>query len=83
MKKNIRHSNTEKKSEEKNDESELLRKLSDVEALYETHEEPYVRSDGNIVISLSSELKNKRRTHQSLANVVKLMMSKDKRRNRR
>ena len=72
-----------KKSDEKNEEAELLQKLSDVVALYETHEAPYVRSDGDIIISLSSELKRNRRTHQSLADAVKLMMSQDKISNRR
>ena len=71
------------KSGENNDEIELLQKLSDVVALYETHEEPYVRIDGDIIISLSSELKRNRRTNQSLADAVKLMMSQDKRSNRR
>ena len=72
-----------KKSGEKNEEAELLQKLSDVVALYETHEEPYIRSDGDIIISLCSELKRNRRTHQSLADAVKLMMSQDKISNRR
>ena len=72
-----------KKYEEKNAESELLQKLSDIVALYETHEEPYVRSDGDIIIPLSVEQKKNRRTRESLANAVKLMMSQDKRRNRR
>ena len=72
-----------KKSGENNDESELLQKLSDLVALYETYEEPYIRSDGDIIISLSSKLKRNRRAQQSLADAVKLMMSNDKRRNRR
>ena len=72
-----------KKSGEKNDDSELLQKLSDVVALYETHEEPYIRSDGDIIISLSPELKRNRRANQTLTDAVKLMMSNDKTRNRR
>ena len=69
-----------KQSKEKNDELELVQKLSHVVALYETYEAPYIRSDGDIIISLNSELKRNRRTHQSLADAVKLMMSKDERR---
>ena len=72
-----------KKSEEKNDESELLQRLSEIVALYETHEAPYIRGDGDIVISLISELKRDRRTHQSLAYAIKVMMSKDERKNHR
>ena len=72
-----------KQSEEKNDELELLRRLSDVVALYETYEAPYVRSDGDIIISLNSELKRNKRAQQRLADAVKLMMSNDKRRRQR
>ena len=50
-----------KKSGENNDELELPQKLSDLVALNETYEEPHIRSDGDIIISLSSELKRHRR----------------------
>ena len=59
-------------------EAELLQKLRELVSEYHDYEAPRIRSDGDIIISLNSDLKRNRQAFQSLADAVQLMMDRDK-----
>ena len=59
-------------------EVELLQKLKELVSEYKDYEAPRIRSDGDIIISLNSDLKRNRQAFQSLADAVQLMMDRDK-----
>ncbi len=59
-------------------EFELLQKLTEIVTEYHDYEAPRIRSDGDIIISLNSDLKRNRQAFQSLADAVQLMMDRDK-----
>jgi pyridoxine/pyridoxamine 5'-phosphate oxidase len=59
-------------------EVELLRKLTELVSEYQDYEAPRIRSDGDIIICLNSDLKRNRQAFQSLADAVQLMMERDK-----
>ena len=65
-------------SETKKTEVELLQKLTELVTEYHDYEAPRIRSDGDIIISLNSDLKRNRQAFQSLADAVKLMLHRDK-----
>jgi hypothetical protein len=59
-------------------EAELLQKLTELVSEYPDYEAPRIRSDGDIIISLNSDLKRNRQALHSLADAVRLMMDGDK-----
>ena len=59
-------------------EVELLQKLTELVTKYHDYEAPRIRSDGDIIISLNSDLKRNRQAFQSLADAVQLMIERDK-----
>ena len=59
-------------------EAELLQKLTELVSEYNDYGAPRIRSDGDIIISLNSDLKRNRQAFQSLADAVQLMMDRDK-----
>ncbi len=59
-------------------EVELLQELTMLVDEYQDYDSPRVRSDGDIIIPLNSDLKRNRRALQSLADAVKFMMDRDK-----
>ena len=65
-------------SEPIKNEVELLQKLKELVSEYKDYEAPRIRSDGDIIISLNSDLKRNRKAFQSLADAVQLMMDRDK-----
>ena len=69
--------------EKKNQEKELLEKLTAIVSEYTDYEVPRMRSDGDIVISLDSDLKKNRQAFQSLADAVQLIMNSDKPKSKR
>ena len=65
-------------SEPKKTEVELLQKLTELVTEYHDYEAPCIRSDGDIIISLNSDLKRNRQAFQSLVDAVQLMLDRDK-----
>jgi len=59
-------------------EAELLQKLRELVSEYHDYEAPRIRSDGDIIVSLNSDLKRNRQALLSLADAVQLMMDRDK-----
>lgn len=59
-------------------EAELLQKLTELVSEYHDYEAPRIRSDGDIIVSLNSDLKRNRQALHSLADAVQLMMDRDK-----
>ena len=55
-------------------QAQLLKDLKEIVSKYPDYETPFIRSDGDIVITLKKAIKKKRQTTQSLSEAVKLMM---------
>ena len=53
----------------------LLKELKEFVSKYPEYDTPFVRSDGDIIITLKKSVKKKRKTTQSLAEAVKFMMN--------
>ena len=77
-KKNTVLNSNSTESEKIKAEVELLQKLTELVTKYKDYEAPRIRSDGDIIISLNSDLKKNRQAFQSLADAVQLMMDRDK-----
>ena len=54
---------------------QLLKELKEYVSKYSDYETPFIRSDGDIIITLKKSVKKKRQTTQSLAEAVKFMMN--------
>ena len=54
---------------------QLLKELKEFVSKYPDYDTPFVRSDGDIIITLKKAIKKKRQTTQSLAEAVKFMMN--------
>ena len=77
-KNNIEQNSNTTQSEKIKTELKLLQKLTELVTEYEGYDAPRIRSDGDIIISLNSDLKRNRQAFQSLADAVQLMMYRDK-----
>ena len=58
-----------------NVQAQLLKELKEFVSKYPDYDTPFVRSDGDIIITLKKSVKKKRKTTQSLAEAVKFMMN--------
>ena len=56
-------------------QAQLLKELKEIVSKYSDYETPFIRSDGDIIITLEKAIKKKRQTTQSLSEAVKLMMN--------
>ena len=56
-------------------QAQLLTELKEFVSKYPDYDTPFVRSDGDIIITLKKSVKKKRKTTQSLAEAVKFMMN--------
>ena len=56
-------------------QAQLLKELKEFVSKYSDYETPFIRSDGDIIITLKKSVKKKRQTTQSLAEAVKFMMN--------
>ena len=56
-------------------QEQLLEELKEFVSKYSDYEAPFIRSDGDIIITLKKSVKKKRQTTQSLAEAIKLMMN--------
>ena len=54
---------------------QLLKELKEFISKYPDYDTPFLRSDGDIIITLKKSVKKKRKTTQSLAEAVKFMMN--------
>jgi len=55
-------------------QAQLLKELKEIVSKYSDYESPFIRSDGDIIITLKKAIKKKRQTTQSLSEAVKFMM---------
>ena len=55
-------------------QTQLLKELKKIVSKYSDYETPFIRSDGDIIITLNKAIKKKRQTTQSLSEAVKFMM---------
>ena len=62
-------------TEEVKSESELLRQLEVLLSDFPDYESPYLRSDGDIIISLTPDIKQKRKMTNNLTDAIKKMMN--------
>ena len=53
---------------------ELLKRVTELVSSYPGYAPPYLRSDGDIIITLDPNIKRKRKTTQNLTDAIKLMM---------
>ena len=56
-------------------QAQLLKELKEIVSKYSDYESPFIRSDGDIIITLKKAIKKKRQTTQSLSEAVKIMMN--------
>ena len=56
-------------------QAQLVEELKEFVSKYPDYETPFIRSDGDIIITLKKSVKKKRQTTQSLAEAIKLMMN--------
>ncbi len=56
-------------------QAQLLKELKEFVSKYPDYDTPFVRSNGDIIITLKKSVKKKRKTTQSLAEAVKFMMN--------
>ena len=56
-------------------QAQLLKELKEIVSKYSDYETPFIRSDGDIIITLEKAIKKKRQTTQSLSEAVKIMMN--------
>ena len=54
---------------------ELFQKITELASGYPDYNSPYLRSDGDIIITLNPHIKRKRQTTQNLTDAIKLMMN--------
>ena len=59
-------------------QAQLLKELKEIVSKYSDYETPFIRSDGDIIITLKKAIKKKRQTTQSLSEAVKFMMNEAK-----
>ena len=59
-------------------QAQLLKELKEIVSKYSDYETPFIRSDGDIIITLKKAIKKKRQTTQSLSEAVKFMMDEAK-----
>ena len=64
-----------KVAEEVKSESELLRQLQVLLSDFPNYDSPYLRSDGDIIISLIPDIKKKRKMTNNLTNAIRQMMN--------
>ena len=55
-------------------QAQLFKELKEIVSKYSDYETPFIRSDGDIIITLKKAIKKKRQTTQSLSEAVKFMM---------
>ena len=76
MKKKKNSNETEQASTRDADANmELLHKITELVSGYADYNSPYLRSDGDIIITLDPNIKRKRRTTQNFTDAIKLMMN--------
>ena len=70
------HHKTDDTSSDKNADvqAQLFKELKEIVSKYSDYETPFIRSDGDIIITLKKAIKKKRQTTQSLSEAVKFMM---------
>ena len=56
-------------------QAQLLKELKEFVSKYPDYDTPFVRSDGDIIITLKKSVKKKRKTTRSLSEAVKFMMN--------
>ena len=56
-------------------QAQLLKELKEFVSKYSDYEAPFIRSDGDIIITLKKAIKKKRQTTQSLSDAIKFMMN--------
>ena len=56
-------------------QAQLLKELKEFVSKYSDYDTPFIRSDGDIIITLKKTVKDKKRTTQTLAEAVKFMMN--------
>ena len=59
-------------------QAQLLKEIKEIVSKYSDYETPFIRSDGDIIITLKKAIKKKRQTTQSLSEAVKFMMDEAK-----
>ena len=52
----------------------LLQKITELVSSYPDYNSPYMRGDGDIIITLDPNIKRKRKTTQNLTDAIKTMM---------
>ena len=52
----------------------LLQKITELVSSYPDYNSPYMRSDGDIIITLDPNIKRKRTTTQNLTDAIKTLM---------
>ena len=55
-------------------QAQLLKELKEIVSKYSDYETPFIRSDGDIIITLKKAIKKKRQTTQSLSEAIRFMM---------
>lgn len=58
-------------------DKELLQKLEELVSNYPDYITPYMRSDGDIIISLNPTIKRKIKTTQNFSEAIKFMMNEN------
>ena len=56
-------------------QAQLLKELREFVSKYSDYDTPFIRSDGDIIITLKKSVKKKKQTTQTLAEAVKFMMN--------
>ena len=56
-------------------QEQLLKELREFVSKYSDYDNPFIRSDGDIIITLKKSVKKKKQTTQTLAEAVKFMMN--------
>ena len=54
----------------------LLQKITELVSSYPDYNSPYMRSDGDIIITLDPNIKRKRKTTQTLTDAIKTLMDR-------
>lgn len=54
----------------------LLQKITELVSSYPDYNSPYMRSDGDIIITLDPNIKRKRKTTQNLTDAIKTLMDR-------
>ncbi len=56
-------------------QAQLSKELEELVSKYPDYEAPFIRRDGDIIITLKRAIKRKRQTTQSLSDAIKFMMN--------